>query len=305
MSSRCSCRNGRADVELWGARTDDGEVIVDTGISTAEHDRPATGRPGEGVSIDGVVVRFGGLVAVSGISLDAPQGRITGLIGPNGAGKTTLFNVVCGFQRPDEGTVSLDGRDISAESPARRARLGLGRTFQRMELFTSLSVRENVALAAEAAYVGDDPLTQLGLAGGGRKVRRATAEIADRLLEETGLDGLADRLAGELSTGQGRLVELARALARQPRLLLLDEPSSGLDVTESSAFGDILARLVRERGLGILMVEHDMSLVLGICDWIYVLDFGRLLMNGTPEDVRSSEAVRAAYLGQQEATASS
>jgi ABC-type branched-subunit amino acid transport system ATPase component len=305
MSSRCSCRNGRADVELWGARTDDGEVIVDTGISTAEHDRPATGGPSQGVSIDGVVVRFGGLVAVSGISLDAPQGRITGLIGPNGAGKTTLFNVVCGFQRPDEGTVSLDGRDISAESPARRARLGLGRTFQRMELFTSLSVRENVALAAEAAYVGDDPLTQLGLAGGGRKVRRATAEIADRLLEETGLDGLADRLAGELSTGQGRLVELARALARQPRLLLLDEPSSGLDVTESSAFGDILARLVRERGLGILMVEHDMSLVLGICDWIYVLDFGRLLMNGTPEDVRSSDAVRAAYLGQQEATASS
>jgi len=255
----------------------------------------------EGLSARNVVVRFGGLVALGGVSVEAPRGRITGLIGPNGAGKTTLFNVCCGFLKPDEGTVTLDGSDISHENPARRARLGLGRTFQRMELFGSLTVRENVELAAEAAHVGDDPLTQLGLVGGSRKIRRKTREIAEELLEDTGLTAIADRLASEISTGQGRLVELARALARGPRLLLLDEPSSGLDVAESHEFGQLLVRMVRDRDLGILMVEHDMSLVLNICDWIYVLDFGRPLMNGTAEEVRTSEEVRAAYLGQQAA----
>ena len=262
------------------------------------------GRPpplADGLSARGVVVRFGGLVALNGVTVDAPRGRITGLIGPNGAGKTTLFNVCCGFQKADEGIVTLDGRDISRESPAHRARSGLGRTFQRMELFGSLTVRENIELAAEATHVGDDPLTQLGLVGGRRKARKETREIADALLHDTGLAGIADHPAGTISTGQGRLVELARALARGPRLLLLDEPSSGLDVAESHEFGQLLIRLVRDRGLGILMVEHDMSLVLGICEWIYVLDFGRPLMNGTADDVRSSDEVRAAYLGQQAA----
>src|SRR5581483_1641690 len=252
----------------------------------------------DGLSVRDVVVRFGGLVALNRIDLDAPPGRITGLIGPNGAGKTTLFNVCCGFQKPNEGSVTLAARDISAESPPRRARLGLGRTFQRMELFGSLTVRENVELAAEAAHVGDDPLTQLGVAGGGRKVRSETRRAAQQLIEETGLSAVAESLAGEISTGQGRLVELARALARRPRLLLLDEPSSGLDASESHEFGLLLTRLVEERGLGILMVEHDMSLVLTVCKWIYVLDFGRMLMNGSPEDVRQSAEVRAAYLGQ-------
>jgi ABC-type branched-subunit amino acid transport system ATPase component len=253
----------------------------------------------EGLAARGVVVRFGGLVALNNVTVEAPMSRITGLIGPNGAGKTTLFNVCCGFQKAEAGVVTLDGQDISGESPARRARLGLGRTFQRMELFSSLTVRENVELAAEAIHVGDDPLTQLGLIGGSRKIRRETKAIADELLEATGLVPLADRLAGEISTGQGRLVELARALARGPRLLLLDEPSSGLDAAESHEFGELLMRIVRDRQIGILMVEHDMSLVLTICDWIYVLDFGKPLMDGTAADVRESEAVRAAYLGQQ------
>jgi ABC-type branched-subunit amino acid transport system ATPase component len=166
-----------------------------------------------------------------------------------------------------------------------------------MELFGSLTVRENVELAAEAVHVGDDPLTQLGVLGGSRASRREVRQTAEVLLEEVGLVGVAKQLASELSTGQGRLVELARALARRPRILLLDEPSSGLDAAESATFGELLTRLVAERDLGILLVEHDMSLVLNICDWIHVLDFGGPLMAGTPAEVRSSDEVRAAYLG--------
>jgi ABC-type branched-subunit amino acid transport system ATPase component len=254
----------------------------------------------EGLVASGVVVRFGGLVALDGVNVEATRGGITGLIGPNGAGKTTMFNVICGFQAPNAGTVTLDGVDITKEAPARRARMGLGRTFQRMELFRSLTVRENVALAAESAHVGDDPLTQLGILKGGRRIKGEVAGIADELIAATGLGPVADRLAGEISTGQGRLVELARALARRPRILLLDEPSSGLDVKESEAFGELLCRVVAERHIGILMIEHDMSLVLRICNPIFVLDFGKPLMVGSPDEVRSSEIVRDAYLGKAE-----
>ena len=251
----------------------------------------------QGLVASGIVVSFGGLVALDHASVEGHPGLITGLIGPNGAGKTTMFNVCCGFQSHTEGAVTFDGTDITKESPARRARMGLGRTFQRMELYGSLTVRENIELGVETRYIGDDPLTQLGFARGGRKVRREAAQVADELLETVGLTREADRLASEISTGQGRLVELARAIAHEPRVLLLDEPSSGLDVAESHAFGELLLSLVADRGLGILMVEHDMSLVLNICDWIYVLDFGRPLTAGTPDDIRHSEAVREAYLG--------
>jgi ABC-type branched-subunit amino acid transport system ATPase component len=250
-----------------------------------------------GLTATDIQVRFGGLVAVDGADLDAPIGRITGLIGPNGAGKTTTFNVCCGFVRPERGTVRFDGTDITKTSAARRARLGLGRTFQRLELFRTLSVRRNVELAAQSVHIGNDPLTQLGLIGGGRRVRHEARQRADELLELVGLADIAHHLAGAISTGQGRLLELARALARNPRLLLLDEPSSGLDVAETAAFGRLLRRLVAEHDVGILLVEHDMELVLGICQWIYVLDLGRPLMEGTPEDVAASASVREAYLG--------
>lgn len=251
----------------------------------------------DGLVATGVVVRFGGLVALAGVDVDAPPARITGLVGPNGAGKTTLFNVCCGYRAADEGKVVLDGVDVTTASPARRARLGLGRTFQRMQLFRSLSVRENVELAAESAHVGDDPLSHLGVRGAGRRVRRHVEAVAGEALEATGLTTVAHRLAGEVSTGHGRLLEVARALARRPRVLLLDEPSSGLDAAESRAFGQLLRRLVDEQGLGVLMVEHDMALVLAICDWVQVLDFGRPLMAGTPAEVRASDVVRHAYLG--------
>ena len=246
---------------------------------------------------DGLVVRFGGLVAVDGVSLEAPAGRITALIGPNGAGKTTTFNVCSGFLRPDEGTVTFDHVDVTRLSPARRARLGLGRTFQRLELWSTLSARRNVELAAESLHIGDNPLSQLGLAGRSRRIRRAVREEADALLELVGLSDVAHRPAGLLSTGQGRLLELARTLARRPRLLLLDEPSSGLDVAETQAFGRLLQQVVAARRLGVLLVEHDMELVLRISEWIYVLDFGRPLTAGTPEAVMASDVVRQAYLG--------
>jgi ABC-type branched-subunit amino acid transport system ATPase component len=251
----------------------------------------------DGLVATDVVVRFGGLVALDGVGIEAPPGRITGLIGPNGAGKTTLFNVCCGFQRPDAGRVTFNGSDVTSMSPSHRARLGLGRTFQRMELFRSLSVRENIEFAAESKYVNADPLTQLGVLHGGLRTRRATRLIADELLEASGLTGVADRSAAEISTGQGRLLELARALARRPSILLLDEPSSGLDPAESRRFGDVLLDLVAARGSGILMIEHDMSLVLRVCQYIEVLDFGRHLMSGTPTQIRDSALVREAYLG--------
>ena len=257
----------------------------------------------DGLRAEAIGVRFGGLVALDGVSLAAPPGRVTSLIGPNGAGKTTTFNVCCGFLTDHEGTVYFDGVDISRETPTRRARRGIGRTFQRMELFRSLTVRENVALAAESLHVGPDPLTQMGVLNAGPSVRRQIAADTEEMLALTGLAPFADRLAGQVSSGQGRLIELARALVRRPRLLLLDEPSSGLDVAESHRFGELLRGLVANTGMGILMIEHDMSLALGISDWVYVLDFGRPLMDGPPADVRSSDVVRKAYLGTRQGVA--
>jgi ABC-type branched-subunit amino acid transport system ATPase component len=244
-----------------------------------------------------IVVRFAGLVALDGVNVHAAEGQITGLIGPNGAGKTTLFNVCCGYQSVDAGRVYLDGQDVSGESPAQRARAGIGRTFQRVELFRSMTVRENVAFAAESMEITSDPLTQLGMRRGGRAVRQEIATETERVLDIVGLLGVADKFAGELPTGQGRLVELARVLARRPRVLLLDEPSSGLDAQESQAFGELLTHVSASRQVPILMVEHDMNLVLGVCDCIYVIEFGRPLAIGTPDEIRSSQLVREAYLG--------
>jgi ABC-type branched-subunit amino acid transport system ATPase component len=173
----------------------------------------------------------------------------------------------------------------------------MGRTFQRLELFRGLSVRENVALAAEGRFIGDGPLSQLGLVHNGRASRKENREITDGLLEEVGLTGVADRVAGELPTGHGRLVELARTLATQPSIILLDEPSSGLDPVESARFGGILSGVMEQRDLAMLLVEHDMNLVLSLCHWIYVIDFGKPIFEGTPDDIRSSPEVQAAYLG--------
>lgn len=251
-------------------------------------------RSGSGLSVQNLTVRFGGLLAVNNVSLDAPTGRITGLIGPNGAGKTTTFNACSGLNKPTTGTVSMHGKDIGGLSPGARARQGLGRSFQIMQLAESLTVRENVALGREASQAGANLLGQFMASAADQRARHAAT---DEAMELCGITSLADLQAGSLSTGQRRLVELARCLAGPFDVLLLDEPSSGLDHTETTAFGALLQRVVAERGCGILLVEHDMSLVMDICSYIYVLDFGQILFDGSPDAVRRSTLVRQAYLG--------
>jgi ABC-type branched-subunit amino acid transport system ATPase component/branched-subunit amino acid ABC-type transport system permease component len=244
----------------------------------------------------GIDVRFGGLVAVSGLALTARPGQITGLIGPNGAGKTTTFNVCSGLVPATAGHVWIGDHEITRARPATRAQQGLGRTFQQMLLFDSLTVADNVALGAEASRAGSNPIRHLiGRRGDARRVSTATTHA----LELCELEALAGTRAAELSTGQRRLVELARCIAGPFGMLLLDEPSSGLDAAETARFGRILERVVDERGLGILLVEHDMSLVMKCCRYIYVLDFGQLIFEGAPDEVRASPVVRAAYLGDQ------
>jgi ABC-type branched-subunit amino acid transport system ATPase component/branched-subunit amino acid ABC-type transport system permease component len=239
-------------------------------------------------------VAFGGLIAVDGAAVLAQTGQIVGLIGPNGAGKTTMFNVCSGLNRNAKGSVVLDGTDITRRSAASRARHGLGRTFQQMELFDSLTVLENVALGAEARFAGANALRHLVSSPG---TKRRVHGSAVEAMRECDLLELADRTVGSLSTGQRRLVELARCLAGSYRILLLDEPSSGLDRTETARFGEILQRAVQQRGVGIFIVEHDMGLVSSICDYIYVLDFGKPILDGRPREVLSSAVVREAYLG--------
>jgi branched-chain amino acid transport system ATP-binding protein len=238
-----------------------------------------------GLEIEAVSVRFGGLAALSEVTVHVTEGEITGLIGPNGAGKTTLFNVVTGMQRPNAGVVRLDGRDLRGLSSHRRARLGLGRTFQRLELFGSLTVAENIGVAAS-----------IGQRGVVRARAKSIQNIREEILDQLGLTPVANERADTLPTGTGRLVELARALATRPKVLLLDEPASGQDVDETERFSGILRNLVSD-GLAILLVEHDMELVMNVCHRIAVLDYGRIICTGTPGEVRADPDVQAAYLG--------
>jgi branched-chain amino acid transport system ATP-binding protein len=240
------------------------------------------------LAIDGVTVRFGGTTAVDDVRLDLSSGTVTGLIGPNGAGKTTLFNVITGMQRPTSGRVVFDGHDITRRGPAPRAHLGIARTFQRLELFLTLSVRDNVRVAGDIV----------------KARRRGSYDVdaeTDRLLELTGLTAIADQEVSDIPTGRARVVEVARALMTRPRLLLLDEPASGQTEQETEEFAEMLRGLAAE-GLGICLVEHDLPLVMGLCSTIHVLDQGRLIASGTPDEIRSSPEVVAAYIGA-EATA--
>jgi len=230
-----------------------------------------------------VSVQFGGVQALNYVDLSAGAGRITGLIGPNGAGKTTLFNVITGLQDPNSGRVRIDGRDVTGMASYHRARLGMARTFQRLEVFGSLSARDNILAAAEFRQ---------GWARDGSNPRKVTEGILDRV----GLRPVADSRVDALPTGSARLVELGRALATRPRLLLLDEPGSGLDSEETEALGTLLLELADD-GMAVLLVEHDVDLVMRVSNPVYVLDFGRMITQGTPKQVQADPAVQAAYLG--------
>jgi ABC-type branched-subunit amino acid transport system ATPase component/branched-subunit amino acid ABC-type transport system permease component len=285
-----------APVAANGAGAAAAQAANGAGAAVNGRSRVGRHRPPAAVGLDlaHVTVRYGGHIAVNDVSLAAPVGRITGLIGPNGAGKTTLFNVASGLVRPASGQLQLHGADMSALDPAARARHGLGRTFQKMELFDSLTARENVSLGREAGQAGRRPWQHVAETSRNRQSRSAAAERAMAL---AGVADLADRPVAALSTGQRRLVELARCLAGEFDVLLLDEPSSGLDGAETERFGEVLTRVVGERGVGILLVEHDMALVMNICDYVHVLDFGTKIFEGTTADVSASDTVRAAYLG--------
>jgi branched-chain amino acid transport system ATP-binding protein len=242
----------------------------------------ATRRPGETLRASSVSRSFAGVQALRGVTLELRRGEVLGLIGPNGAGKSTLVNVLSGFDRPTEGTVDLDDRDVTRWPAHRRGRHGLARTFQHSHSFRDLSVRENVEVAALG--VGTSP-------------RRAAAR-ADELLELLGLSGYADAPAAGLAHGDERRLGVARALATDPRYVLLDEPAAGLPEAETPAFADVIRSIRDDHGAGVLLIDHNMALIMEVCDRIHVLDQGTTLAEGTPTEVRSNLDVAAAYLGE-------
>jgi branched-chain amino acid transport system ATP-binding protein len=235
------------------------------------------------LEVHDITVRFGGNVALDLVNITAEPGGVTGLIGPNGAGKTTLFNVITGLLSPNSGVVRLDGKDVTRMSPTKRARRGLARTFQRLELFSLLTVRENIRVAAD-------------IRRGYARDKSDPAAVVDEIIERIGLTAIADERVDALPTGQCRLVELGRSLATRPTVLLLDEPASGQDETETEQFAEILMELANE-GMVVVLVEHDVQLVMKVCRMVHVLDFGQIIAAGTPAEIQQNEAVLAAYLG--------
>ena len=246
-----------------------------------------------------VTVRFAGITALSDVSLAVGEREVVGLIGPNGAGKTTLFNCLFGTLRPNEGTVRFGGASIGGLPTHKRARLGMGRTFQRIELFAGMTVREHL-LVAERTRRRNGALWKDVLGVG--KARADEDARVETTLDLLGLSGDADRPIEALSLGRGRLVEVGRALMTEPRLLLLDEPSSGLDRYETSALTETLRAVHEERGTAMLLVEHDIDMVLDLVERIYVLDFGTLIADGPADEVLRDARVREAYLGEVAAT---
>jgi ABC-type branched-subunit amino acid transport system ATPase component len=229
--------------------------------------------------------RFGGVHALRGVSLRLPQRAVIGLIGPNGSGKTTLLNCISGTFAPTSGTIRVGGDAVAGMPTNRVARLGIVRTFQNIRLFRNLTARQNVEISALAA---------------GRVPRRRSRDHALELLDELGIAALADRDAGTLSYGDQRRVEIARALAANPRFLLLDEPAAGMNDVESDELRASIDRIRRERGSGILVVEHDLRLIMELSETIYVLNEGELIASGTPDEVRANPAVVTAYIGSEE-----
>jgi branched-chain amino acid transport system ATP-binding protein len=242
----------------------------------------ATDGPGDLLRASSVSRSFAGVRALQDVSLEVRRHEVVGLIGPNGAGKSTLVNVLSGFDRPDDGAVELSGRDVTGWSASRRARAGLARTFQHSRAFPSLSVRENVEVSA------------LGIGAGPREAARR----ADALLELLGLEELAEVTASALSHGDERRLGVARALATEPRFVLMDEPAAGLPEAELPEFAAVVRSVRDEHGAGVLLVDHNVALVMDVCDRIQVLDQGRTLAEGPPGEIRANLDVASAYLGE-------
>ncbi len=253
------------------------------------------------LSVEGVTQRFGGLTALDNVSFDIAAGQVSAIIGPNGAGKTTLFNLVSGFQSPIAGRIRLDGQDITGQAPHRIAAQGIVRTFQLVQLFPDLSAQQNVEAGCHLRGSGG---VWAALARGARARRELeeAAASARELLAFVGLGERADMPAAALTYGQQRLLEVARAMAAGPRLLLLDEPAAGLNLLETEHLASVI-RAVVERGITVLLIEHDMNLVMRVARHIVVLDFGRKIAAGAPHEVRNDAAVLEAYLGGVETTA--
>ena len=245
---------------------------------------------------DHITIRFGGLVAVSDVTFGIPPRSIVSLIGPNGAGKTTFFNVLTGLYSASGGTVYLDGRDLTGLKPDRRAALGMARTFQNIRLFNLMTVEENIMVAMHAHLRSGVLSTVLRLPRQ-RREERAAADAARELLRYVGIEKTQGELARNLSYGDQRRLEIARALALRPRVLLLDEPTAGMNPRESAQFNEFVHRVRDEKDLSVLLIEHDMSVIMKISERITVMDHGHVIAEGNPEEIRSNPTVIAAYLG--------